>query len=88
MIIIVILQAIMVVMLIGYNIFMNKKLTVIAKSKDKLEKILSVREVLEIVSEPDTVDEKLNKLNNMLIKNLGVDYSTINIFNGINYEIK
>lgn len=85
---IVILEVILIIALVAYNLHTNHNLKLVNRSKKKMNKLYIMKEIIEIASSSVSVMDKMEKLNNLLLTKLNVDYSTIVHFNGINYVIK
>ena len=85
---IVLLEVILIIALVAYNLHTNNNLKLVKKSKKKMNKLYIMKEIIEITSSSLSVMDKMEKLNNLLLTKLNVEYSTIVHFNGINYIIK
>lgn len=88
-IIIIILLILIIVGLIYFIRTTKAKLTEIDRINQKVKKKLAtLSEFLRVAGEEDTVDEKLRKINEIIIENYDIKYSTIVIFDGAEYVIK
>ena len=84
---IVILVAI-VGILIVYNVNIKNKLTMYNNISKKINNLNVLQDFMNITGEDISVDEKLKKVNDVLIEKFGIKYSTIVVFNGAEYVLK
>ena len=54
----------------------------------KITNLYVVQDFLNAIGESSTVDEKIKKINNILIEKYEIKYSTIVVFDGAEYQIK
>lgn len=88
-IIIIILLILIIVGLIYFIRTTKAKLTEIDRINQKVKKKLAtLSEFLRVAGEEDSVDEKLRKINEIIIENYDIKYSTIVVFDGAEYVIK
>lgn len=90
-----ILLLIVVIILLGvatalvvYNISLRKKLQTLDNTNQKVTSLNVLQDFMNTVSETITADEKIKKINEILIDRYQIKYSTIVIYNGAEYEIK
>ncbi len=88
MAILVLLLGVAIISLVFYNMHINKKLRDFRKLNDKITGLNVLQDFMNTIGEYSTVDEKIQKINDILIENYDIKYSTIVIFNGTEYEIK
>ena len=74
--------------LVVYNINLKKKLEDLNNTNQKVTSISVLQDFINTISEQITEDEKIKKINNILIEKYNIKYSTIVIYNGAEYEIK
>lgn len=87
LVIIVLIAAI--VALIFLNHSTSQKLKEINRINKKVKRNISVvRDFLKIAGEEESVDEKLRKINELIIETYDIKYSTIVVFDGAEYVIK
>lgn len=86
-IIIGILVAIIIVLLI-YNITINKKIQQFNSLNRQANNLRVLQDFLSTVGECSSVEEKIQKINDILIEKYEIKYSTIVVFNGAEYEVK
>ena len=88
-IIIIILLILIIAGLIYFIKTTKDKLTEIDRINQKVKKKLAtLSEFLRVAGEEDSVDEKLRKINEIIIENYNIKYSTIVVFDGAEYVIK
>ena len=77
-----------VIALLVYNININKKIQDLNNVNQKVTSLNVLQEFMNTIGEEETVDNKIKKINTILIEKYDIKYSTIVIFNGAEYEIK
>ena len=89
------MEIIIVVILVGvicalliYNVNINKKIQNLKSVNQKVTSLNVLQEFMSTIGEEETVDAKITKINNILIEQYGIKYSTIVIFDGAEYVIK
>ena len=88
LIVIVIILIIVVIGLIIYNLNIHKKIQTYKNINQKINNLSVVQDFMSTIGETSSVDEKIKKINNILIEKYEIKYSTIVVFNGAEYEIK
>lgn len=88
LIVIVIILIIAVLGLIIYNLSIHKKIQTYRNINQKINNLSVVQDFMSAIGETSTVDEKIKKINEILIEKYEIKYSTIVVFNGAEYEIK
>ena len=88
LIVIVIILIIVVLGLIFYNISIHKKIQTYKNINQKINNLSVVQEFMSAIGETSSVDDKIKKINSILIEKYEIKYSTIVVFNGAEYEIK
>ena len=74
--------------MVVYNMNLRKKLQVLNNTNQKVNSLNVLQDFINTVSESITADEKIKKINDILLEKYKIDYSTIVIYNGAEYEIK
>lgn len=82
-----ILVAIIIVLLI-YNITINKKIQQFNNLNKQANNLRVLQDFLSTIGECSSVDEKIQKINDILIEKYEIKYSTIVVFNGAEYQVK
>ncbi|MCI8640501.1 MAG: diguanylate cyclase [Clostridia bacterium] len=85
---IVIILIVVVIGLIIYNLNIHKKIQTYKNINQKINNLSVVQDFMSTIGEALSVDEKIKKINNILIEKYEIKYSTIVVFNGAEYEIK
>lgn len=74
--------------LVVYNINLKKKLEMLNNTNQKVTSLNVLQDFMNTISEQITADEKISKINEILIERYKIKYSTIVVYNGAEYEIK
>ena len=82
-----ILVAIIIVLLI-YNIMIHKKIQQFNNLNRQANNLRVLQDFLSTIGECSSVDEKIQKINDILIEKYEIKYSTIVVFNGAEYQVK
>lgn len=85
---VVIILVIIVIGLIIYNITIHQKIQKFKNINQKITNLSVVQDFMNTIGETSSVDEKIKKINDILIEKYEIKYSTIVVFNGAEYEIK
>lgn len=88
LIIVVVALIAVVVFLIIYNISIHKKIQNYRNINQKINNLSVVQEFMSTIGETSSVDDKIKKINDILIEKYEIKYSTIVVFNGAEYEVK
>ena len=82
---------ILVIFVIGlliYNVNINKKIQDLNNVNQKVTSLNVLQEFMNAIGEEESVNNKIVKINNILIEKYDIKYSTIVIFDGAEYVIK
>ncbi|MBR2240793.1 MAG: diguanylate cyclase [Clostridia bacterium] len=74
--------------LVVYNMNLKKKLVSLNNTNQKVNSLNVLQDFMNTISEQITADEKIKKINEILIERYQIKYSTIVVYNGAEYEIK
>lgn len=88
MIFIVLILVAIIIMLIIYNLNINKKIQDFNNLNRQVNNLRVLQDFLSTIGEYSSVDEKIQKINDILIEKYEIKYSTIVVFNGAEYEVK
>ena len=88
MIIIIAILVIIVLLLLAYNVVINKRIQEYKNTSQKIKSLNVLQEFMNTIGEDESVDNKINKINNILIEQYDIKYSTIVAFDGAEYIIK
>ena len=84
----VIILIVVVISLIIYNLNIHKKIQTYKNINQKINNLSVVQDFMSTIGEALSVEQKIKKINNILIEKYEIKYSTIVVFNGAEYEIK
>ena len=71
-----------------YNMSIHKKIQNFNNLNQKITSLNVLQDFMNTVSEVTSVDEKFQKINDILIERYEIKYSTIVIYNGTEYVVK
>jgi len=74
--------------LVIYNVRVSNKLKTFNNVNKKINNLNVLQDFIEITGEDISVDEKIQKVNDVLIEKFEIKYSTIVVFNGAEYVLK
>lgn len=87
-IIIILILIIGITLLVMYNVTLGKKIKEYNNTNQKINNLNVLQDFIDTIGEENSVDEKIRKINNILIERYEIKYSTIVIYNGTEYVIK
>ena len=85
---VVIILVVVVIGLVIYNLSIYKKIQTFRNINQRINNLTVVQDFMNAIGETSTVDDKIKKINNILIEKYEIKYSTIVVYNGAEYEIK
>lgn len=88
MAIVIVILVIVILVLLVYNYKINKQIQDLNNINQKVTSLNVLQEFMNTIGEEETVDNKITKINNILIEKYDIKYSTIVVFNGAEYVIK
>ena len=88
MTIVIVILVIVVLVLLVYNIKINKHIQDLNNVNQKVTSLNVLQEFMSTIGEEESVDNKIIKINNILIEKYDIKYSTIVVFDGAEYKIK
>ena len=88
MIILVLILAAICIGLIIYNINIHKKIQQFNTLSRQTNNLRVLQDFLSTIGECSSVDEKIQKINDILIEKYEIKYSTIVVFDGAEYQVK
>lgn len=74
--------------LVFYNYHIQKKIEAFNNINQKISNLSVLQDFMRIAGEEESVEEKLNKINEIVIEKYDIKYSTIVVFDGAEYVIK
>lgn len=89
MIIVIILFLVAIIVgLMVYNMSIHKKVDAFKNIDQQITSLNVLQDFMNTVSETSSADEKLQRINDILIEKYKIKYSTIVVYNGADYEIR
>ena len=85
---VVVILVLIIIILIFYNITIHKKIQKFKNLNQKVTNLYVVQDFMNAIGETSSVEEKIKKINDVLIERYEIKYSTIVVFNGAEYEVK
>lgn len=79
---------VVVLVLVVYNIKINNRIQEFRNINQKITNLQVVQDFMNTIGETSSVDQKIKKINDILVEKYEIKYSTIVVFNGAEYEIK
>lgn len=85
---IIIILILIIVALLAYNLSISKKIENFNSINQKITNLNILQDFMNTISEVTSVNEKIQKINNILIERYNIKYSIIVVYNGTEYVIK
>lgn len=85
---VVIILVIVIFGLIVYNITIHKKIQKFNNLNQKIRNLNVVQDFINAIGETSTVENKIKKINDILIERYEIKYSTIVVYDGAEYQVK
>jgi len=79
---------VVVVVLVMYNVNIQKKIEAFNNINQKINNLSVLQDFMSIAGLEASVDDKLKKINEIVIEKYDIKYSTIVVFNGAEYVVK
>jgi len=86
--IIVVVLIIVIIGLLSYNVTIHKKIQAFNNLNQKIINLNVLQDFMATIGEVSSVDEKIEKINEILIEKYEIKYSTIVVFDGAEYQVK
>lgn len=83
-----IILVIIVLILVVYNFIISKRIKNFKDINQKVTSLNVLQDFMSTIGEEKSVDEKIAKINDILIEQYAIKYSTIVVFNGSEYVVK
>lgn len=84
----IILLVIIVLILMIYNYSIHKKVDTFSNLNQRVTNLNVLQDFMNTLGDNLSIDEKLERINDVLINKYSIKYSTIVVFNGAEYEVK
>lgn len=85
---VIILLVAIIMLLMIYNMMISKKIDKYKNLNQKVVSLNILQEFMNTIGEEKSADDKIRKINEILIEKYDIKYSTIVIYNGAEYSIK
>lgn len=85
---IVVILIIIIVGLLWYNFTIHKKIQAFNNLNQKIINLNVLQDFMTTIGEVSTVEEKIKRINEILIEKYDIKYSTIVVFDGAEYQVK
>ena len=85
---IIVVLVVIIVFLMIYNMSVHKKIDTYNNLNQKIVSLNVLQEFMDTISEEQSPDKKINKINEILIEKYDIKYSTIVVYDGAEYKIK
>lgn len=85
---IIIILVIIIVLLMIYNMSVHKKIESFNNLNQKITGLNVLQDFMDTISECTSVNEKFEKINQILVERYQIKYSTIVVYNGAEYIVK
>ncbi len=87
-IVVIIVLLIAIAVLVAYNIHIQKKIEAFNNINQQINNLSILQDFMKVAGEEESVDAKINKINDIVIEKYDIKYSTIVVFDGAEYVIK
>ena len=87
-IIVIIVLLIAIAVLVAYNIHIQKKIEAFNNINQQINNLSILQDFMKVAGEEESVEAKINKINDIVIEKYDIKYSTIVVFDGAEYVIK
>ena len=74
--------------LIIYNLSIYKKIKQLSNTNEKVSNLSVLQKFIETIGQDIPADEKIKTINNIIIEKYNIKYSSIVVFNGVEYILK
>lgn len=85
---VVVILVLIVFGLVIYNVTIHKKIQKFKNMNQKITNLYVVQDFMNAIGETSTVEQKIKKINDILIERYEIKYSTIVVFDGAEYQVK
>jgi len=85
---VVVILILIVLGLVFYNITIHKKIQKFKNMNQRITNLYVVQDFMNAIGETSSVEDKIKKINDILIERYEIKYSTIVVFDGTEYQIK
>ena len=85
---VVVILVLIVLGLVIYNVTIHKKIQKFRNMNQRITNLYVVQDFMNAIGETSTVEDKIKKINDILIERYEIKYSTIVVFDGTEYQVK
>lgn len=85
---VVVILVLIVLGLVIYNVKIHQKIQRFKNMNQKVTNLSVVQDFMNAIGETSSVEEKIKKINDILIERYEIKYSTIVVFDGAQYQVK
>ncbi|MCI8443802.1 MAG: diguanylate cyclase [Clostridia bacterium] len=85
---VVVILVLIVLGLVIYNVTIHKKIQKFKNMNQKITNLYVVQDFMNAIGETSTVEDKIKKINDVLVERYEIKYSTIVVFDGAEYQVK
>ncbi len=85
---VIIILIVVIGVLVSYNMHIQKKIDSYNNINQLIDQLTVLQDFMKIAGEEDSVETKLNAINDIVIEKYDIKYSTIVVFDGAEYVIK
>ena len=85
---VIVILVIIIAVLMFYNMSIHKKIQSFNNINQKITNLNILQDFMDTLGEEESTNEKLQKINNILIERYEIKYSTIVTYNGAEYVIR
>ncbi len=85
---VIVVLVIIVLILMFFNLSIHKKIDTFSNLNQRVTNLNVLQDFMNALGDNLTIDEKIEKINDVLINKYSIKYSTIVVYNGAEYEIK
>ena len=85
---IIIILLIAIAVLVVYNIQIQKKIDAVNNINERINNLSILQDFMKIAGQEESVEDKLAKINEIVIEKYDIKYSTIVVFNGAEFVVK
>lgn len=85
---VVVILVLIVLGLVIYNVTIHKKIQKFRNMNQKITNLYVVQDFMNTIGETSTVEDKIRKINDVLVERYEIKYSTIVVFDGAEYKVK
>ena len=87
-IVLILILTLIVFSLIIYNLSLYKKIKQLSNTNQKVSNLAVLQNFIETIGKDIPADEKIKTINDIVIEKYGIKYSSIVVFNGVDYILK